>query len=447
MRIKLPGVNNSLQRNHASQATQLATFEDQRAQATQLKDMQTRMASSPRQEQLGMLQAKMVAGVEARNTPTLVGVEPQSAPVQLRKGARKGQKQKQNMQRAGQRAEPLPGRRKRGLQDQALDLEQQRIANEEWELTLEEDDVDATENPFALLQEEDDLEGADDGREKRRIANEESERKRSERERRFTEQDTLHKKNKKKRLEILVLEKATFSKRALMETCFTKKLAEINDCIIYHEKYFPLAGTYANKAGLAEDWRNKKDNNKAIVEKAKNKQQPTRDLLQNLTDAEDLSGNEITLLHKIADLKILILQAETELVELEKLAKEMDAYLEFMGDCMKGGGGNFVKPVVYTKVYIHKVVVGCPNYHNMPWDELNNLTLTGTHGKSAHGAFVHKKLAGGYAITFGYVGGKAYVIDCGPKAPKGSNKYSWKRGGVDYDSPNGIGKSTDYQQE
>lgn len=102
--------------------------------------------------------------------------------------------------------------------------------------------------------------------------------------------------------------------------------------------------------------------------------------------------------------------------------------------------------VHYPNVYVHKKVVGCPHYHNMPFGEMNALTATGTHGKDPNAKPVHKKLAGGYAITFVYKGGKAYVTDCGPKAPN-TEEYNWKRASVSYDSTAPIGDTKNYIQE
>lgn len=196
-----------------------------------------------------------------------------------------------------------------------------------------------------------------------------------------------------------------------------------------------------------EKWEEKKTKYRKLERNINENRDTLQDVKERLTEQKDKNVRDVelrTLNNKLSRLvsdearkwiKWLKTQEKQLNIYITSLQKMLDKPLKLNKDDIK-----------YPKVWVHKKVVNCPYYDNIPFGELNNFTATGTHGKSAEGRAVHKKLAGGYAITFIYQGGKAYVIDCGPKAPN-TEQYKWKRGGTSYDSTAGLGDSNDYIQE
>lgn len=208
------------------------------------------------------------------------------------------------------------------------------------------------------------------------------------------------------------------------------------------------AGQKASKLGgknWGEQWQTQKDIINQVAEEATQALQEVQPLRSALEGEVKLDVPTQELKKIIKQLKDVVGKAKPAVVHLESILKRIDEQLKSLDQLIGKDAKNEATKIEYPQVYIHNVVKKCPFYRNIPFEDLNKLTQTGTHGKSGHGAFVHKKVAGGCAITFGYQAGRAYVIDWGNKAPN-SQQYKWNRGSTSYDSNAGIGDLKDYFQ-
>ncbi len=136
----------------------------------------------------------------------------------------------------------------------------------------------------------------------------------------------------------------------------------------------------------------------------------------------NVSVDTKTLETAIAGMKMFTQDSPAHAKTLDGLLTRAKEQMKWLDDLIAKGSPQAQQTVIqYPNVRIHKCIKKCPNYANIPFAELDAQTATGTHGKSPRDAFVHKKVAGGCAITITYRGTLSYVTDWGNKSPNSNS--------------------------